>query len=185
MDLTSGNEQPRTSIPRASLVTFNFPKRVFLSPSLRSGTRKRPLGVVAARIKRGGGPNGREKEGKKRKQQQQHGAVARALLFPRFFIPPPPPPSFSSVLWYRGFIVFELDAPLFCFVSRAIRGANCRSYAIAFCFLLLPPFLRGSPHPTTHFPLSLSLSLSLSSSLLTRRRLFPPRVLLFATAKES
>lgn len=40
-----------------------------------------------------------------------------------------------------GFIVFELDASLFCFVSRAIRGANCRSYAIAFCFLLLPPFL--------------------------------------------
>lgn len=48
-----------------------------------------------------------------------------------------------------GFIVFELDASLFCFVSRAIRGANCRSYAIAFCFLLLPPFL--------HDPLSLTL----------------------------
>lgn len=81
--------------------------------------------------------------------------MARAPLFPRFFIPPPPPPSsFSSVLAHRGFIVFELDAPLFCFASRAIRGANCRSYAIAFCFLLLPPFLRESLHPTTEFHLS-------------------------------
>lgn len=44
-----------------------------------------------------------------------------------------------------GFIVFELDASLFCFVSRAIRGANCRSYAIAFCFLLLPSFLHDPP----------------------------------------
>lgn len=53
-----------------------------------------------------------------------------------------------------GFIVFELGASLLCFVSRAIRGANCRSYAIAFCFLLLPPSLHA---------LSPSLSLCLYS----------------------
>lgn len=53
-----------------------------------------------------------------------------------------------------GFIVFELGASLLCFVSRAIRGANCRSYAIAFCFLLLPPSLHA---------LSLSLAASLFS----------------------
>lgn len=76
-------------------------------------------------------------------------AVARAPLFPPgslflFHLILPSLPLF----WPRerdartvGFIVFELDASLFCFVSRAIRGANCRSYAIAFCFLLLPPFL--------------------------------------------
>lgn len=53
-----------------------------------------------------------------------------------------------------GFIVFELGASLLCFVSRAIRGANCRSYAIAFCFLLLPPSLHA---------LSFSLAVSLFS----------------------
>lgn len=46
-----------------------------------------------------------------------------------------------------AFIVFELDASLLCFVSCAIRGANCRSYAIAFCFLLLPPFPPRSSLP--------------------------------------
>lgn len=92
----------------------------------------------------------KEEEGDGREQQQQHGAVARAPLFPSvlYFFSTSSSSSFSSVLAYRGFIVFELNARLFCFVSRAIRGANCRSYAIAFCFLLLPPFLPSIPLTT-------------------------------------
>jgi len=96
-----------------------------------------------------------EKTGKGKGQRQRQTAtaarlaVARAPLFPPgslFLFHPILPPLL--LFWSReretrtvGFIVFELDASLFCFVSRAIRGANCRSYAIAFCFLLLPPFL--------------------------------------------
>lgn len=76
------------------------------------------------------------------------------FLFPLVL---PPLPLFSPrerETRIVGFIVFELDASLFCFVSHAIRGANCRSYAIAFCFLLLPPFLYDplsvSSQPSVH-----------------------------------
>lgn len=111
-------------------------------------------------------------EERRREQRQRQTAtaarlaVARAPLFPPgFFISllalRPLPPLLAEEREERarrgtvGFIVFELDASLFCFVSRAIRGANCRSYAIAFCFLLLPPFL--------HDPLSLFLSRRVST----------------------
>lgn len=96
---------------------------------------------------------------------------SRAIVLSRFFIsslsclPPPPPPPVSpqpprasrllSSARAReahivGFIVFELDASLLCFVSCAIRGANCRSYAIVFCFLLLPPSLRDLLFCSSH-----------------------------------
>lgn len=94
-------------------------------------------------------------------------AVARAPLFPPgslflFLLILPPPPLFQKrerEAHIVGFIVFELDASLFCFVSRAIRGANCRSYAIAFCFLLLPPFL--------HDPLSVVSALRFTTTITT------------------
>lgn len=99
------------------------------------------------------------------KQQRQHDSrwLARhcSLLALYFFLHVPffllcllPVRASERRALPRGFIVFELDASLLCFVSRAIRGANCRSYAIAFCFLLLPPFLLTAPFP---FPLPPSL----------------------------
>lgn len=107
------------------------------------------------------------------KQQRQHDSrwLARHCSLPAlYFFPSHPPHVLQRLLSHlvllalscprereartMGFIVFELGASLLCFVSRAIRGANCRSYAIAFCFLLLPPSLHA---------LSFSLAVSLFS----------------------
>lgn len=112
----------------------------------------------AQRNKGEGRPAGREAKtatsdsGKQQRSNAARGG-SRAIVPSRLFISSTSSSLFFSLLSAPrraaretlhtvGFIVFELDAPIFCFVSRAIRGANCRSYAIAFLF---PPFATFSP----------------------------------------